>query len=47
MKHEYLEPTVDVIRFQTEDILTTSGRPGIDDRETRPGSGIELPDMDL
>lgn len=46
MKHEYQEPMVDVIRFQTEDILTTSGI-GRGDRETRPGSGIELPDMDL
>lgn len=46
MKREYLEPTVDWIRFQTEDILTTSGLPGTgDDNENRPG--IELPDISL
>lgn len=46
MKREYLEPTVDLIRFQMEDILTTSGLPGTgDDHDNRPG--IELPDVSL
>lgn len=46
MKREYLEPTIDVIRFQTEDIMNLSGVPGPgDDHDNRPG--IELPDVSL
>ncbi len=44
MKEAYIRPKMDVIKFDCEDVITTSG--GVEDHISNPGSD-EVPDYEL
>ena len=45
MKRAFTDPKLEVIRFEVEDTLMTSGTGN--EFETKPDGGIELPDIKL